>query len=428
MLTDRNRQVAAALIEAGSQNGAARLLGVDPRSIAAHRARIAAGDPALSAQVEEALQRRLTPPPAAPASTIDAAAVRAATTPAERHNADFWRRKARALEDELLHIRRLADQLGGIREIRVSIPTWTQAPSGSRGASAVLVHTSDHHMGEVIRAGEVQGVNAFDPDICARRLRRMASAACEIGSRWASDTDCRGAVLTLAGDLISGDIHEELTATQELTAHEQVQASVEAIAAMIRLLVEGFGRVHVVGVPGNHGRTTRRPTAKRYGALSYDILICAMVAREFPGDDRITWQVDGATDQFLTVWGRTLMVTHGDKLGTGGGMGFAGPVLPMLRGGHKVRLQQASLGQAPYLILAGHYHTSAAPPGMLFNGSVPGWSEYGRDVRAGVEPPKQWLALLHGKWGLRERLDVQLEDPAPPVKPRVRIDWGAADA
>jgi hypothetical protein len=177
-------------------------------------------------------------------------------------------------------------------------------------------------------------------------------------------------------------------------------------------------------VPGNHGRTTHRATAKRYGALSYDILICAMVAREFAGDDRVTFQVDGSTDQFLSLWGRTLMVTHGDKLGTGGGQGFAGPVLPMLRGGHKVRLQQASLGQTPYLILAGHYHTRAAPPGMRFNGSVPGWSEYGRDVRAGVEPPKQWLALLHQKWGLRERLDVQLEDPIAPVKPRVRIDWG----
>lgn len=66
--------------------------------------------------------------------------------------------------------------------------------------------------------------------------------------------------------------------------------------------------------------------------------------------------------------------------------------------------------------------TSAALPRALFNGSIPGYSEFGRDIRGGVEPPKQWVALMTPRWVLRERCDVVLaEPPRANIKPRVRI-------
>ncbi len=86
--------------------------------------------------------------------------------------------------------------------------------------------TSDVHMGERIDPAEINGLNAFDPDICRERMRRYFEAACVVGSRWASDTVCEGFLLALAGDLISGDIHEELRITNAMTAHEQVAAVV----------------------------------------------------------------------------------------------------------------------------------------------------------------------------------------------------------
>lgn len=69
----------------------------------------------------------------------------------------------------------------------------------------------------------------------------------------------------------------------------------------------------------------------------------------------------------------------------------------------------------------GHYHTSAQPPGILANGSVVGFSEYGMQIRGGNETPRQWLAMLRRNWGLAERLDVQLEKPHAREKPRIRI-------
>jgi hypothetical protein len=173
-------------------------------------------------------------------------------------------------------------------------------------------------------------------------------------------------------------------------------------------------------VPGNHGRTTKKPTAKKYGALSYDIFIAKAVADHFKGDPRVSFEIADGPDVVTVIYRYPVLLTHGDKTGTGGGMGFAGPVLPIIRGGHKLRLQYGQTGQTPTLILQGHYHTSANPPGVLANGSLVGLNEYGFGIRGSWETPRQWVAMMRERWGLSERLDVQLEKPPLPEKPRVR--------
>jgi len=328
---------------------------------------------------------------------------------ADGHDVRFRRSRAAAVERELGEVQRVAEELGGIRAVPVTVPTWLRPTGGPKRAAVVGAHTSDLHNGERIRAEEISGINAYDPSICAARMQRYFGAVAEIGNRWAADAECRGVLLTMGGDLISGNIHDELRETNALTAHEQVRATVEIYCAGIGLLLEAYPAVHVLAVPGNHGRTTLKPSAKRYAALSYDILIASMVADRFRGDARVTFQIADGADVIASVLGRQVLVTHGDKIGTAGGMGFAGPLLPILRGTAKVRAQRASVDRPPDLMLTAHYHVSANLPGVLANGSVVGYSEYGSAGRFAVEPPKQWLFLIRERWGLCERLDVQLE-------------------
>lgn len=346
--------------------------------------------------------------------------------PKELHDAAFWKRKAVKLSSQVGELEHLTERLAGVREVPFQIPAYALQPSGPRAQSVVGCYWSDVHMGEKIAADEIGGINEFDSGICRQRLRRYISAACNVGSRWAADTDCVGAYFGLGGDLISGDIHEELRMTNDLTAHEQVQAMVEETIRAILHLKEAFGRVHVTCVPGNHGRNTHKSTAKLYSRLSYDMMIGAMVQREFQNDPRVTFQLSAAKDQVTPIFGRNVLNTHGDKMGTGGGQGFAGPFLPIVRGTKKIQAQYASMGTRLDLILHGHYHVSGNPGNVLSNGSVPGYSEYADDLRVVVEPPQQNLFLLHSRWGLRERMPVQLEDPKPPIKPRVRVPaWGS---
>ena len=343
-------------------------------------------------------------------------------TSRERFDAAFWRKKANDAQraaDEAEHV---AEQLAGIRGVQWAIPEWIMAAGdGDKGRSVIGCLVSDMHMGEVIDAEEMSGVNAFNPDICRERMRRYFDAACIVGKRWAADTQCEGALLALGGDQVSGSIHDELAMTNALTSPEQVIAAVEVLAAGIIKLRLAYNRVHVVSVPGNHSRTTHKSTAKLYSRLSYDTMIAAMLADRFRGDKNITFQYGPARDQIVPVFGRTVFLTHGDAMGTGGGQGFAGPMLPIIRGTKKVEAQQARFGRRPDLILHGHFHSSGNAGAVLSNGALPGNSEYGSVIRASPEPPRQWLFLLHDKWWLRERADIMLTDPEPVEKPRVRV-------
>lgn len=398
--TKRRREVVAECDRLGLPRAeAARRLGIKPGTLN-----------------QWAMQEGVQPPEA-----VIAPVAEAQVTPRERHDAAFFRRQSADLQRSNDALEHLIEELAGVRGITPEVPEWL-APQDVAGSSraVLLAHTSDLHYGERIDPGEIEGINRYDHETARDRMRRYFEAVCTIGPRWMAPGECDGVLLTMGGDLISGDIHEELMRTNGLTSHEQVQGVVEIYEAGIKMLLGHFERVHVVAVPGNHGRTTVKSTAKLASRLSYDILAASILKERMSAlADRVTWSISTGVDVRVPLYGRTILVTHGDKIGTGGGQGFAGPVLPIIRGGNKVRLQSHSAGLGCDLILMGHYHTSAAPPGILANGSVPGYSEFGNMIRSSVEPPKQWLARFSLRWGLCETLAVRLDDP--PAKARVRV-------
>lgn len=342
-------------------------------------------------------------------------------SPAEILNADFWRGKAKAETRRAEKAEHLLREVAGVMQRDLEVPEWTVPVSGARGRAAGLIHISDLHTGEVVRREEIGGLNEYNPDVFRRRLRRMFAAAIEILPRWASDCSLEGVVVALNGDLISGDIHDEIRRTNALTSHEQVALAADELAAGISMVADKFGAVLVTVTPGNHGRTTEKTHAKRMAALSYDTMIGSILTRQFAGDDRIVVNISSGPDILFPIFGWSILQTHGDSMGTGGGQGFAGPELPIVRGGKKIKLSGFAAGERYDVILSAHYHTSSNPGTVLANGSIVGYNEYAQRIRAVPEPPMQWLALVHEKWGLRERVPVVLEDPKRPERPRVKV-------
>lgn len=342
----------------------------------------------------------------------------------EIRDAAFWKRKADEFSKQLSEAEHIAEELGGLRNQSFNIPHWLMNRSGGKkGRSVVGLCLSDVHCGEVVSADELLGLNEYNLVICRRRLMRLFSAACDIPLRWTEDTNNLGFLLILGGDLLSGDIHEELRITNELTAIEQHRFMVEELTGAIRLLRQVYKRVHVVSVPGNHGRNyPGRPMAKLASRLSYDTLTAQSIADQFKKDARVSFQITPARDAVVPILGHSVFVTHGDAMGTAGGMGFIGPAAPIVRGTKKVAAQQADIRRHPDLIIHGHYHSSMNPgEGVLSNGSVVGYTEYPNGLRASVETPMQWLFLIHERWVMRERLPIKLEDPAPKPMPQVFV-------
>jgi len=133
---------------------------------------------------------------------------------------------------------------------------------GTRGMPTYF--GSDWHYGEVVRGAEVGGVNEFNSEIAAKRIRRGAETTVDLAYNHMGrvKTVYPGIVFALGGDLMSGDIHEELMVTNDRTPQQCVNELTDLIAANIELFATKFGRVFVPAVTGNHGRSTRKPRMK----------------------------------------------------------------------------------------------------------------------------------------------------------------------
>lgn len=289
-------------------------------------------------------------------------------------------------------------------------PDWALPAYDStrRGAPHVpLLLFSDAQWGETISGANMDGINAFDVSIAEERYRSLIERTIDISFAHLPANKYDGIMYLRGGDMVSGDIHQELRETNELSAVPAVRSIVAAERWGIEQLAEAFGKVHVISVPGNHGRTTLKPPTKRI-TDNFDTLSAWWLESEFRNDARITWQTPASTDAVFELHGRKYLLTHGDNIGSRGGQGFIGPAATILRGMKKTVDEYARRGINISKMFVGHFHTALELGYGWSNGSLPGYSEFARANRMTPEPPIQWLIFFHPKWGATSRWPIHL--------------------
>ncbi len=291
-------------------------------------------------------------------------------------------------------------------------PAWSAKPrKASGGPGTPILLFSDAQWGETISASELDGINAYDVTVATRRYRALISKTIELAFEHMVNPRYDGIYYLRGGDMISGEIHQELRETNELQSIPAVQSLVDEEVAGIEKLADKFGKVHVITVPGNHGRTTLKPFAKKYTETNYDTLSGWMLERWFKArrDGRVTFRTPESGDAIFELYGYRFLLTHGDRIGSRGGQGFIGPAATITRGMKKLVDYYAALGTQLHYVLVGHFHTRMELEYGFANGSLPGYSEYARDFRARPAEPSQWLLFCHPHHGVTARWPVLLE-------------------
>lgn len=337
-----------------------------------------------------------------------------------RLESDLQLYKARALEAEkrMHEAQRVREAVFRLKAQPLTPPRWVVEKSKASDAPHVpVVFASDLQWGEVIDPRNMDGINAFNVRIAKERYRLLLDRVMDISFEHLPKNRYSGVIYLRGGDMVSGDIHEELRETNELSAIPAVRSLVETETWGVRLLAEQFGRVHVVSVPGNHGRTTKKPPTKRVED-NYDTLSAWWLESAFHGDSRVTWQTSTSTDSVFSIHGRQYLATHGDNIGSRGGQGFVGPAATILRGMKKTMDEYARRGVALSKMFVGHFHTAYDLGYGWSNGSLPGYSEFARANRMTPEPPLQWLFYFHPKYGATSQWKVLLAPEAQPKAAR----------
>lgn len=327
------------------------------------------------------------------------------------------RYSASKLRDVMAEMTRLEDELRRLKWASNAgfVPAEWTMPGRVVGKSEHIpyLHTSDFQAGEVIRADETEAGYGYDTEIFRRRYRMLIETTIRLcfdhaGGSWKYP----GIIYTRGGDAISGGIHEELRDTDDMTPIEAVQCVFEEEAAGIRHLAEAFGKVDVKSpdAAGNHDRTTFKPRSKNASGHSYDMLVSFMLQREFKKDKRVSFQTSKSFDVVYPIYDKTVLLTHGDRMGSSGGQGFIGPAATILRGAQKVISEQAALGRIIDRVDIGHFHTFLYYVWVLCNGSLPGYSEYAKSFRMRPQDPIQTLLFHHPKHGVVDVRPINLRD------------------
>ncbi len=327
------------------------------------------------------------------------------------------REETKALRAALRHASserdRLRAQLDVIEHLEArkapATPTWLTPKAPAKGHRATLnLLLTDTHFDEVVDPAEIDGLNAYNREIAEQRLERWAQGAVKLAKHYLSGVKYDGVCLMLGGDIFSGNIHEELARTNEDTLFGSLLHWLDPMRAALELLALEFGRVHVAGTPGNHGRMTRKPIAKQRAADNLDWLLYRLLAREMAKDDRFTWAIPTSADTRVQVYAVRYNLTHGDQFR--GGSGIAGALSPLMLGqARKSRRQQVAGHPYDYLVL-GHWHTTLAVKGIICGGAVKGTDEYSYVGNFDHEPPQQPLWITTPERGITFMAPIFVSD------------------
>jgi hypothetical protein len=298
---------------------------------------------------------------------------------------------------------------------------------GSRGVPCTI--WSDWHYGEVVRPEEIGGVNEFNADVAAARITRLVDTTIDLcfNHMGVATKNYPGIVVMLGGDMLSGDIHEELFATNDRTTQQCINDLTDLIASALERMADAFGRVFVPCVVGNHGRASRKPRMKGRIFTSHEWNIYCNLERYFKRDDRVRLLIPEETDAYFKVYNHRFLLTHGDSLGVKGGDGIIGAIGPITRGSLKVARSEAQIGRDFDTIVMGHWHQMLWLPGGIVNGALKGYDEYARlAMRAPYSRPSQALWFVHPEHGITARWEVLLDEEKTATECNDWVGWQAA--
>jgi hypothetical protein len=280
---------------------------------------------------------------------------------------------------------------------------------------------SDLHWGEVVDPNQVNGVNEYSVSIAQRRLRQCVEVTIDLLHNHITMPKYPGIVLALGGDMVSGDIHEELTATNEREIMPIVLDLWSSLEWVIDRLVEKFGRVFAPCVGGNHGRNTHKIRSKGRNFTSFDWLVYQFLAKRYEKDDRVSFLIPDGSDAYYSVMGHRYLLTHGDQFR--GGDGMIGALGPIIRGDHRKRGRNAQIDMEYDTMLLGHWHQLIQLQRLIVNGSLKGYDEYAYTNNFPFEPPRQAMWITHPDHGITFSAPVHVERQK--LAARKSIGWVA---
>jgi len=271
----------------------------------------------------------------------------------------------------------------------------------SKPVTAVL-HITDWHWGAHQEAFEIEGIGSYNREIAKDRIfNKLIPNVLDWVEMNRNNYTVEELVILSTGDSISGDIHRELSVTNECPCPQQAVEVGFAFADMVVSFASHFSNIRVEFITvDNHGRLTTRPQAKEAGFNNYGYVVAELAKERLKLHDNVIFNVLPMAQKVVPVSNKQYLILHGDAI-----MGWAGyPYYGIDRKSGKEALKRMKLRpeirpSVRYdLMVMGHFHAPLIGEDWVIGGSLSGTDAYDHKQGRHSEP-KQLTWLVHPEHG-----------------------------
>lgn len=316
--------------------------------------------------------------------------------------------KIRELESESNTSEALRELIHSGRQKELNPPDWLMRDNRPKGVHGIpVLFLSDIHFDEVVKPEQVGHANAYNRVIATRRIKHTFQSAVNLTKHYMKNPAYDGIVCALGGDMLSGNIHEELKETNEDSINVSIMLLTDLLIGGLDLLLKEFEHVFVPCVVGNHGRQSHKPRAKGRVHENFEWLIYEYLRRHYKNEKRIQFLIPDGADAQFSIYRKNILLTHGDQFR--GGTGISGLYTPLMLGMARKQKRNQAMGRPFDVMMCGHWHTYVHTDQLIVNGSIKGLDEYAYQGNFGAEKPQQALFIEHPRYGTTFRMPVLCE-------------------
>ena len=310
--------------------------------------------------------------------------------------------------------------IDAIRENTTPIPRVTQighkVPSTDSRRRATQPQTmvaplTDTHVGDRVTFDQTTGINEYNVDIFNKRLYGWTEQIILLANYRRNIADVEELVIPMLGDMVSGDIHEELARTNIGNCMEQMINGAFLISQSLMALSQHFTKVRVAGVVGNHGRMTRKiPSKDKY--MDWDYMLYQWIAAFCAEQPNISFHIPKNFSTIINVANRNILIMHGDSISGGGTSASFTRMVGQMRGMQQQNQSWEDMQRFDDIMI-GHFHRideyDIGTGAMYICGTMKGSDEFTTNRLHVSSPPKHLITYWHPDHGNVSKEIIRLD-------------------
>lgn len=285
-------------------------------------------------------------------------------------------------------INRLRDEIEQLGQVKGSVSTYEIKPSSSaKHEATAVVLASDWHIEENVKPESVDDANEFNIRIAKKRAEAFFRNTLKLVTKEQQDANIDTLVLALLGDMISGNIHDELMESCEVPPIEAAILAQNFIASGIQYLLDNSKLKLVIPCcVGNHSRITSQVHVSSEQGNSLEWMIYSNLANHFSQNKRVQFVLSKSYFTWVKIYDFDIRFHHGHAMKYGAGVG--GITIPVLKA-----IARYDLSKKAYLDCFGHFHNPMSTDKFVSNGCLIGDTPYGKRLGFTGKPQQQFFLI-----------------------------------